>query len=168
MQVLNEKMTELIRTSSKRDMKRLYAQANIPIFKAHKHELKHFIQYMSVALSQLRQALNQFSSDPRLSPELYQVHEYVLSYVHYDDDHLPLEHYGFWGYLDDAYLVGLLLQKVDSLVLIHTRQEREQLSYWLELVRKTLPKQTELLDELFVGLLTRNPEKFHQVFQQVS
>lgn len=162
--VLKQKMEELIRTNNRQDMKRLYQQANLTEFRHHKKELQYFIQYLPIALDELRVTFSRFSGDKRLPPPLFDVHECILSYVHYDDDHFSLNHYGFWGYLDDAYLTGLLVQKVDSLLLNHTQAERLRLSMWLDVTRRTIPQQTALLDELFIGLLTKQYDRFHQVF----
>ena len=107
-----------------------------------------------------------------LSPKetnLKRLYSHLLAYVFHGDDLLPEIDYGFWGYLDDAYLVGLAMAKTwgEGPIPGHTLPDYlPQLQNWLQATQQLLPDQTRLMQIVFGQMMLGNYAHFDNVLMQ--
>lgn len=89
-----------------------------------------------------------------MHPKYRQAYWYVVSYIYQKDDYLPVYRYGFWGYLDDAYL-ALITCKVIQGQLPHPVHSdlMPSIDQWIGMVRDVVPHTTQQLDGLLARLL---------------
>lgn len=93
-----------------------------------------------------------FAASGETPRALRQVYATLLSYVYHVVDVIPEEVHGFWGYLDDAYLVGRVYLETVGLHPVDSRRFDAgfdaQLGEWLALTRVVVPAHTRRLDTL--------------------
>lgn len=96
--------------------------------------------------------------------ELKRLYWHLLTYVYHGVDVLPEEDYGFWGYLDDAYFIGLAYaNSLNEPALDSTNGFDQHLPEWLRLTETLLPKHTARLQQLFNRLVTQDMEGYQRL-----
>jgi uncharacterized membrane protein YkvA (DUF1232 family) len=140
--------------------KRFLKAACYPEATAHAKDLKNFILSLPELLQQTR---IWFESDA--TPRKFKaVYGYLLTYVYHSLDFLPEEDFGFWGYLDDAYLAGLVYYQT---IQYHVDSPKrfdagftEQVEQWLTKTRKVIPNHTAKLDALYERMMAGDIQAF--------
>jgi uncharacterized membrane protein YkvA (DUF1232 family) len=122
--------------------------------------LKNFVLSLPELLHQTRV----WFDDESTPSNLKSLYAYLLTYVYHSVDFLPEEDYGFWGYLDDAYLVGSIYYQT---VAYHPKASlrfddnfSQQIEVWLKTTRMVIPQQVEKLDKLVQNLLKNDFKAF--------
>ena len=111
--------------------------------------------------------MRDFADDPRIPKELRRLDGFLLTYLYHPIDFLPDEGQGLFGYLDDAYFVGVIYQQF----LNHQGQDDvmradrhvESVSDRLEKVRQVLPRETKKIDQMIEELKRGEKESFHKM-----
>jgi uncharacterized membrane protein YkvA (DUF1232 family) len=158
---LKNQLVQLSEKSMESLDKRFGEQVTFQQAKTLAPSLRNFV----LSLPELLQQTRLWFESPHTPPELRRIYGYVLTYVYHTVDLVPEEDYGFWGYLDDAYLVGMAYQKA----LEYNQYQpttlpgtfNQQLPKWLAEVRQVIPQETETLDHLFGKLLRGELDAFN-------
>lgn len=133
-------------------------------------QIRNFILVIPEMIQQIRA----WMEDDKLQAPVKRLHGYMLTYLYHPQDFLPEEPYGFFGYLDDAYLIG----KIYSFTLHQSEPSKPRfmsdqtdfskvISDWLNLARKILPKETKKIDELFHQLTAGDESSFGKVMMGI-
>lgn len=83
---------------------------------------------------------------------------FLLTYLYHPNDFISEEDSGLLGYLDDAYLIGLVYQHNSS----DEPKYFTEVDEWLSKTRKVIPNVTKKIDELFSELINGNYEAFNE------
>ena len=114
-----------------------------------------------------------WSYESKLPSTVKRLHAFIMAYLYSPEDFLPESSMGFFGYLDDAYLVARVylrtLLEVDSFgskrFTVDEALSRD-VQDWLVMVKRLLPAETAAMDKMleeaelrrggnFSGLLSR-------------
>jgi len=130
--------------------------------------LREMILRMPDLLIQIREWMVD-STQPR---HLRRLHNFTLAYLYNPQDFLPESTEGFFGYLDDAYLVTRVYQStVDELSLetgdlSHAPVSVSDLQKWVALTRELIPGTTRSIEHVLQTL--NNPterERYEPLFE---
>jgi uncharacterized membrane protein YkvA (DUF1232 family) len=128
--------------------------------------LRNFVLVMPEMLAQVRAWLN----NPNLDSNLKNLQGFCLTYLYHPEDLLKDKAYGLFGYLDDAYMVGLTyettMNKIDYDVKKYLPNQADitkQIPLWIKTTREVLPKETENIDKSIEGLLNGNMNLFEKI-----
>ncbi|MCG3206355.1 MAG: hypothetical protein KCHDKBKB_03091 [Elusimicrobia bacterium] len=130
-------------------------------------ELRNFVLLLPDMIAQIRI----WADNSQVPVEVKRLHGFVLTYLYHPVDLLPDEPYGFFGYLDDAYLVGVVYHRT----MAHVYDEKSsnsdfssKINGWLHLTRKVLPKETSLIDGLLAELVNGNDDAFKDFMTELE
>ena len=135
--------------------KHFLKKSNVYEMRVYQQELKNFILTMPQLLDEIHLRMERYD----LPDEVQKVYSYLLAYLYNNEDVISESKYGFWGYLDDAYLVGLVYQKTEPYVFDTTTRPGDspklatQVNAWLSLTREVVPNECQTLDKLLGKLL---------------
>lgn len=150
LKALKAQLTQLSEESTLSIARDLQAAHVNPVNAHEEQELKNFILCLPYLLEQLR---IWFESD-ELPSELKNVYWHLMAYMYHSVDVLPEEDYGFWGYLDDVYIIGLAYSKtLNDYQLNSGRSFDQDIDAWIHLTRQAISTQTRKLDLIFGKLL---------------
>jgi hypothetical protein len=140
--------------------------------RVYQQELKNFILSMPQLLDEIHLRMERYDLPDEVkknysyllaylynSDEAKKNYSYLLADLSYSDDVIFESRYGFWGYLDDAYLVGLVYQKIDPYVFdsatgLGGRSPLATLvNEWVSLAREVVPIECQRLDKRLEKLL---------------
>jgi uncharacterized membrane protein YkvA (DUF1232 family) len=168
LKALKHQLKQLQAEADKSLERRFMRQTQYDVMQANKDTLQNFV----LCLPDLLEQMGVWFASPQTPQPLRQTYGHLLAYVYHAGDVLPDEEYGFWGYLDDAYLVGAIYQKTLS---HHPNTHRRfddqfdvQINAWLEKTRAALPKHTEYLDSLVTQLLAGDYAMFEKTLVGTS
>lgn len=96
---------------------------------------------------------------------------YLLTYLYTPEDFLSTKEWGLFGYLDDAYFVA----KMYTQVIDEVKSEKgkiagidhkyyEQAKYLKRYVRGVIPKETEKIDQMILGLRAGDKKVYEEIF----
>lgn len=88
------------------------------------------------------------------NPEARKLFGFLLTYIYLEKDLIPEDENGFFGYLDDAYLVTAAHRRIAGIDAMPESKE------WLETVRRAVPKEAARLDEMLSELLMGRTEAY--------
>lgn len=91
------------------------------------------------------------STGPDMPPHVRRLYGHLLGYLYEPRDVIPEDGNGFFGYVDDAYLVAAAHERT-----MKPDEDRTQVRAWLEAARWILPAETAQLDGVLAGLLAGN------------
>jgi uncharacterized membrane protein YkvA (DUF1232 family) len=104
-------------------------------------------------IAQVRDA----SEDRGLSSEIRRLNQFLLVYFYHPIDFLPDDSGGLFGYLDDAYFVGRVYQKIRAISDKQERLSAKDLTFdlagTLEVVKKVIPKEARKIESLIEELV---------------
>ena len=90
-----------------------------------------------------------------------------MTYLYHPIDFLPDEVQGLFGYLDDAYFVGVIYQQFSNYQgqgdVMRADRHIESVSDRLEMVRQVLPKETKKIDQMIEELRRGEKGSFHKM-----
>lgn len=96
---------------------------------------------------------------------------FVLSYLYHPKDFLDENHKHFFGYLDDAYMVGIVYEEVirefitKGIKLSKTDESLfEQVVGFKKYVKGVLPKESQKIEKMVTELLENSTEQFDELF----
>ena len=163
LKALKAQLIQLSEKSEESIAKRFKRFATYEKARTYEQDLKNFV----LCLPDLLQQNRVWFESEEIPSHLRKVYWYLLTYVYHSTDLLPEEDYGFWGYLDDAYLIGLAYSKTlnDYHIPASTHladKFDQQIESWLQKTQEILPQQTEALDALFGKLLLGEHEAFNK------
>jgi uncharacterized membrane protein YkvA (DUF1232 family) len=120
------------------------------------------LRQMILHLPDMIRQIHRWAQAPDVSPEVRKLHAFALAYLFNPTDFLPEKHLGFFGYLDDAYLVGSVYQTTmysDAWMELKPMVDDVSLTIrvpdWLALTRRVIPRVTERIDK-FLDTVDRN------------
>lgn len=163
---LKKQLVSLSETDKKRFMSVLKKKAGSGDAKLFADPIKNFILVMPEMISQI----SVWSEQDTINPEVRRLHGYVLTYLYHPVDFLHDEGYGFFGYLDDAYLIGLAyrttMEHVDQSKLRYLPNQTDlgrQIDGWLASAKKIIPKESAQIDKMIQDLLSGQQSSFQHV-----
>lgn len=116
------------------------------------------LKALVLALPYLLEQLSLWAQQDHVDADARRMVWHVMVYAYHSVDVLPEEDFGFWGYLDDAYLASLAYccllahHKAEKALQCHL-PELEALQALLNQLRQFLPEMTETMDRLFQNLV---------------
>jgi uncharacterized membrane protein YkvA (DUF1232 family) len=129
-------------------------------------QLRNFILVIPEMIHQIQARLNRHD----LQPSLKKLHGFLLTYLYYPVDFVPVARHGFFGYLDDAYLVGsVYLRCIEDSgqrsgpPTTNAESLTRQIPMWLRLTRRVLPKESARIDRMIDDLLHGQGTSFDQM-----
>jgi uncharacterized membrane protein YkvA (DUF1232 family) len=127
-------------------------------------ELQNFILLLPDMIAQIRDWLDEGT----LPSEFKELHGFLLTYLYHPVDFLSETKYGFFGYLDDAYLVGCVYAKTLCLQTLAVQARSQELNQkvpeWLEMTRRILPAETSQIDQLIEDALAGQKNALERIF----
>ncbi len=115
----------------------------------------------------LMQRIHYYWKQPYVRGDVKGLSSYVFAYLYNTNDILPSDDHGLFGYLDDAYLVGLVyehvLEEVSRQYLPIAPEDddlREQVAQNQKSIVKVIPEEAKKMDELFENALSENYDSF--------
>ncbi len=124
------------------------------------------IMTMPDLIAQVRDA----SEDRSLPSEIRRLNQFLLVYFYHPVDFLPDDTGGLFGYLDDAYFVGQVYQRIraltDKQVSASAKDLTMDLTDGLEVVRKVIPKEARKIDALIEQLIRGKREMFEELLSR--
>ncbi len=121
------------------------------------------------------EAVQAWSGDASVSPHFKKTHGFLLSYLFHEDDILPDNIHGLFGYLDDSFLIGLAFQRAAAersawgkRLSPDLQDIALQVPGWLNLCRRLLPDETHRLELMFNDLIHGDQAGCHSVFTEKS
>lgn len=129
------------------------------------------LKIMILSLPEMLRQLALWSRDASVPPSLRHLHLFTLAYLYNPDDFMPEKTLGFWGYLDDAYMVTSAIVRTmeqSAPLGLNPLADNPPLTLrapeWLELCQRHLPDMTERVDDLLDqsgGLLGKKSNPHH-------
>lgn len=136
-------------------------KANVAISKS-----LNLIMIMPDLIAHVRDA----SEDRRLSPEVRNLNQFLLTYFYHPMDFLPDNEGGLFGYLDDAYFVGRVYQKVRTMsgkvTPLSAKELTLDLAVGLESVKSVIPKEARKIDSLIEELMRGKRDLFEKLLSR--
>lgn len=124
------------------------------------------IMIMPDLIAQVRDA----SEDRQLSSEIRRLNQFLLVYFYHPVDFLPDDAGGLFGYLDDAYFVGRVYQKIRSITGKQAHASAKELTLdltaALEVVKTVIPKESRKIDALIEELIRGKRELFEKLLSR--
>jgi uncharacterized membrane protein YkvA (DUF1232 family) len=121
------------------------------------------LQRFILCLPAMLNDLNAWCEQTDGQTHIKRLYSYVLAYVFHGVDLVPEDDFGFWGYLDDAYLTGLAVAKTwgeNPLGNGYSPSYMPQLQQWLSDTRTVIPSQAEQMNAVFGQMLLGNYQAF--------
>jgi len=136
-------------------------QANVAISKS-----LNLIMIMPDLIAEVRDA----SEDRTLSPEVRSLNQFLLVYFYHPMDFLPDDAGGLFGYLDDAYFVGRVYQRIRAItgkqVSASAKELAIDLTVLLEVVKSVIPKESRKIDGLIEELIRGKRVMFEELLSR--
>lgn len=124
------------------------------------------IMIMPDLIAQIRDA----SEDRRLSPEIRRLNQFLLVYFYHPVDFIPDDVGGLFGYLDDAYFVGRVYQKVRAIsgkkASLSAEDLAMDLTAALDVVKSVIPKEARKIDVLIEELMRGKRESLEKLLSR--
>jgi uncharacterized membrane protein YkvA (DUF1232 family) len=159
-----------LKTLSKDSQSKFRAQIAERAGRSHVRRLAGPLQNFALVLPEMLAQVQVWSNDPRLPSEFRRMHGYVLTYLYHPEDLVNEEKHGLFGYLDDAYLAGVVyrltwlkMSVLNSVLLPTSGSLAEQLDGWLDAAREVLPEETRRLNAVVIQLLENRTEGMEAV-----
>jgi len=97
---------------------------------------------------------------------------FMLTYFYHPKDFLPEEHQGLFGYLDDAYCIALVYEKVLRVLMkmgielnSNDKDFLKQFSLTKRRVRAVIPEEARKVSEMVEDVLTGDRQSFFSIFE---
>lgn len=112
--------------------------------------------------------IRDLSSDRALSVNDRRMNQYVLIYLYHPYDYVAEDKPGLFGYLDDAYLVGVVYSRLSQKMpgYASTEDLTRDLETSLEVVRGILPKETRKIDHMLEELSRNKSDVFEKLMRR--
>jgi len=128
--------------------------------------LRNFVLVTPDMLAQVRAWLD----NPNIDSNSKSLQGFCLTYLYHPEDLINYEAYGLFGYLDDAYMVGLTyentMKKTDydsQRYLPNQADIAKQIPLWIKTTKEVLPKETGVIDSTIEGLLNGDMNLFEKI-----
>jgi hypothetical protein len=132
-------------------------------------QLQQFIIHLPEMVSQI---VHWYGQDGGTMSALRQLHGFTLTTLYQPADYLDHADDGFFGYLDDAYLVGSVVAKTLCLQTLQlqdgARALNAKLPQWLDLCRQTIPATTGQIDDLLERILFGNSLPISAILEELN
>lgn len=126
----------------------------------YEQSLRALILAMPAMIGQIRGWVN----ESRLPSPLRRMHAFIMAYLYSPEDLLPESSMGFFGYLDDAYLVAQVYHRTmleaDGFGFEHFIEDKTlslEVQDWLKMVKQLLPAETADMDKM-LGKVALSPD----------
>lgn len=124
------------------------------------------IMIMPDLIAQIRDT----SEDRTLSPELRRLNQFLLVYFYHPVDFLADGVGGLFGYLDDAYFVARVYQRIRATSGRQARPSAKELtldlSASLDVVKRVIPKEARRIDGLIEELIRGRQESLERLLSR--
>lgn len=107
------------------------------------------LRNMIIMMPELLERVRRQSAGPDMPRGTRRLYAYLLGYLYEPRDLIPEEGNGFFGYVDDAYLVAAAYERT-----MGPTDDRTQVRAWLEAARWVMPEETGQLDRIIDELAT--------------
>jgi uncharacterized membrane protein YkvA (DUF1232 family) len=152
-------------THLREHLRQLQTESVFPFKHQPSTDLKPFVALLPDMLQQMHLWCDGTPGETNLK----RLYSHLLAYVFHGDDLLPELDYGFWGYLDDAYLVGLAVAKTWGECPLEGKPLPDflpKLQLWLQSTQQLLPDVTRTMQHVFGQMMLGNYAQFDQVLMQ--
>ncbi|MDX1918667.1 MAG: hypothetical protein SFT81_05960 [Candidatus Caenarcaniphilales bacterium] len=154
LKAFKNELINLSETSSESLIKRIKKQVPYQEVDHYLKELTNFIHCIPDLLVEVQASY----AEPNTPPVLKNLLGYLLTYFYHPQDLIDDEEKGLLGYLDDAYLIGIVYSRLP----INHNSNFSNLQEWLNLTKIVIPSVTKQLDQVLEELLKGNMQPFNQ------
>ena len=113
------------------------------------------LRAMILAMPAMIGQIRGWSTESKFLSPIKRLHGFIMAYIHNPEDLLPERKMGFFGYIDDAYLVAKVYQRTMfeadcSGIKRFIKDETipQKLHGWIKIVKQLLPEETSAMDRL--------------------
>lgn len=133
--------------------------------------LRALILAMPAMIGQIRSWVN----ESKLPSPLKRMHAFIMAYLYSPEDLLPESSIGFFGYLDDAYLVAQVYHRTmleaDGFGIKHFVDDKtlpRDVQNWLKMVKQLLPAEVAAMDRMLEEVPLRSDGDFSELLSQAA
>lgn len=112
------------------------------------HWVEQNLRNMIIMMPELMERVRRQSASPDMPRGTRRLYAYLLGYLYEPRDLIPEDGNGFFGYVDDAYLVAAAYDRTMA-----ATEDRTQVRAWLEAARWVMPEETAQLDRIIGELV---------------
>ena len=131
------------------------------------------VRNLILVMPDLIEQIRAWSNDSDIPVEEKKLNGFVLTYLYHPVDFLPEAEYGFFGYLDDAYMVGKIFARMTARLQVKQVKMTDNIldisrniNDWLEKVRQVIPEEVKKIDALIDDLSQGHLESFDRLISQ--
>ncbi len=132
-------------------------------------KLRNFILVMPEMIAQIRA----WADHKEIPLQSRKLHGFLMTYLYHPVDFLPEEAHGFFGYLDDAYVVGSIYYKTlqelgndHSRFISQHKDIADQVAGWLVDTQKVIHSVTLEIDRMIDELAAGDDHRFQQLMER--
>ncbi len=133
------------------------------------------LRQMILALPDMAHQVHQWTDAPALPAPLRPLNTFVLRYLFHPDDFLSEKNLGLFGYLDDAYIVASVYERILSQsranggrLTVGDPALAKNIPQWTALVRALLPNETKKMDQLLDEVKYHKENGYSAVIHRVA
>lgn len=133
------------------------------------------LRQMVLAMPDMIYQIERWSEEPAQPPTIKKLHSFALRYLYHPTDFLSEDNLGFFGYVDDAYLVASVYQRtmddrdwVGLKPFIEHPDIAKNVTGWIDAARLLIPKETTRMDHMLDELKYHGDAGFFWAMQQAS
>lgn len=133
------------------------------------------LRQMVLAMPDMVYQIERWTEEPAQPPTVKKLHAFALRYLYHPTDFLSEDSLGFFGYVDDAYVVASVYQRtmddrdwVGLKPFIEHSEIAKNIGGWIDATRLLIPKETTRIDQMLDEVKFHNDGSFFWAIRQAS
>ena len=166
-----EHLKQLAKNKNDEFLEQIRRRAGLEKRSEYGEALKNLIVVMPDMIKQIQA----WSNDSRIPSQEKKLHGFMLTYLYHPLDFIPEARNGFFGYLDDAYLVGTIYYRTIGLIELENHKaavnngpSEAHVNEWLKMVRAVIPVESKKIDALLGELINGRFHSFDRLIAQTE